>query len=278
MDTFVKTLAVGDIEICCEEQGDGEPVLLIHGGLFATGMAPLLQEPALAGHRLVRYHRRGLGGTTRGTAEPTVTTQVGDALGVLDALDVDAAHVVTHSASGPIGLELASAHTDRVRSLVLMEPGLPEPLSHPEMLGKMMPIIARLADDAEAAVRDAFVLLLGAGFEDVLALTAPDAMAQGMAEADVWASVEVPMTLGWSFGAADAAAIRQPVLFVIGSESDATLRQGGVAFDVFEAIGETLAGWFPQLETARVEGVNHLLQLQDPSAVAAAVAPFLARG
>ena len=273
----MQTLAVGDIDIRCEEQGDGEAVLLIHGGLFATGMAPLLHEPALAGYRLVRYHRRGLGGTTRGTADPTVATQVADALGVLDALGIDAAHVVTHSASGPIGLELTTTHPDRVRSLVLMEPGLPEPLSHPEMLGKMLPIIGRLGDDAETAVRDAFVLLLGEGFEAALARTVPDAMAQGMAEADVWATVEVPMTLGWSFGAAEAAAIRQPVLFVVGTDSDATLRRGGVAYDVFEATGHALAGWLPQLETARVEGVNHLLQLQDPQAVAAVIAAFLAR-
>jgi pimeloyl-ACP methyl ester carboxylesterase len=45
--------------------GDGEPVLFVHGGVFADWFAPLVGEPALAGHyRLIAYHRVSLAGSS----------------------------------------------------------------------------------------------------------------------------------------------------------------------------------------------------------------------
>ena len=39
--------ALGDIELEYELHGVGEPVLLIHPGIFADWFAPLFHEPAL---------------------------------------------------------------------------------------------------------------------------------------------------------------------------------------------------------------------------------------
>jgi len=47
-----------------EANGDGEAVLLIHGGHVADGFLPLMSEASLAdGYRLIRYRRRGYAGS-----------------------------------------------------------------------------------------------------------------------------------------------------------------------------------------------------------------------
>jgi hypothetical protein len=51
-----------------EVQGTGEPVLLTHVGRCAASFAPAMDEPASAGYRLVRYHRRGYVGSSAARA------------------------------------------------------------------------------------------------------------------------------------------------------------------------------------------------------------------
>ena len=47
--------------------GSGEPVVCIHGAFIADTFRPLLAEPSLADrYRLIRYHRRGYAGSSRG--------------------------------------------------------------------------------------------------------------------------------------------------------------------------------------------------------------------
>jgi pimeloyl-ACP methyl ester carboxylesterase len=68
-------------------------------------------------------HARVSGSTRPVQAEPTsVAVQAKDAVGLLDHLGVDRAHVVGHSFGGAIALELAAQHPTRVASLVLLEP------------------------------------------------------------------------------------------------------------------------------------------------------------
>src|SRR5438132_6697759 len=56
----------GELEFAIVGPADGEPVLLIHGAFVAEAYAPLCAEPALAArYRLVRYHRRGWGRSSR---------------------------------------------------------------------------------------------------------------------------------------------------------------------------------------------------------------------
>ena len=71
----------------------------------------------------------------------------------------------------------------------------------------------------------------------------------------------------WQFGAAKAGRITAPALSLLGGERD-------LAF--FE-IEELLRGLLPQLETARVPGVNHLLCLKQPQPVAETLARFFAK-
>jgi pimeloyl-ACP methyl ester carboxylesterase len=115
---------VNGVELEYAVVGSGEAVLFIHGAHIADALQPLVAEPALARFQRIRYHRRGLGGSTRPVAAgPTsVAVQAEDAVGLLDHLGVDRAHVAGHSFGGAIALELAAQHPTRVASLVLLEP------------------------------------------------------------------------------------------------------------------------------------------------------------
>ena len=122
------------VELQYEVVGSGETMLLIHGAHLADALQPLVAEPALERFQRLRYHRRGLGGSTYPVdAGPTsVAVQAKDAVGLLDHLGVDRAHLVGHSLGGAIALEVAAQYPTRVASLVLLEPAfLATPLARP---------------------------------------------------------------------------------------------------------------------------------------------------
>ena len=90
---------VNGVELAYEVLGSGEAVLFIHGAHLADALKPLVTQPALERFQRIRYHRRGLGGSTRPVeSEPTsVAVQAEDAVRLLDHLGVDRAHLVGHS-------------------------------------------------------------------------------------------------------------------------------------------------------------------------------------
>lgn len=97
-----------------EERGEGEAVLLIHGGSVAALFVPLMREPILSErYRLVRYHRRGFSGSAALAGEDKLSgqdyagVQVKDALAVLRGCGVQRAHVVGHSGGGWVAVQLA---------------------------------------------------------------------------------------------------------------------------------------------------------------------------
>src|SRR5262245_45062738 len=63
--TTLQRMAVNGGEIEYEVRGEGEPVLLIHGTGVAATFWTVMDEPALAGYKLIRMHRRGFAGSSR---------------------------------------------------------------------------------------------------------------------------------------------------------------------------------------------------------------------
>jgi pimeloyl-ACP methyl ester carboxylesterase len=74
----------------------------------------------------------------------------------------------------------------------------------------------------------------------------------------------------WSFAEAQARRITQPVLAVLGGDSDA----------LWPRFGETnrvLLAWLPNAERFVLPGAAHGLQMQNPRGMAEALADFFAR-
>ena len=77
----------------------------------------------------------------------------------------------------------------------------------------------------------------------------------------------MPAVAAWVFGPEQAAAIRRPVLSVIGADTQ----------PLWVEIAEFLRSSLPDVEECTIDGVGHLLHIQRPEPVARGMAEFLER-
>jgi pimeloyl-ACP methyl ester carboxylesterase len=265
----VEHFEIDDAELEYEVRGSGEAVLLIAPAAFSDGLArPLFGQPELAAkYRLIHYRRRGYTGSTRGQQPLTIARHAADAAALLRHVQVQRAHVAGHSFGGVIALELARQVPDLVHSLALLEPAL---RSGPAGKAHLQQTVGPAREKYRAGDTRGFVLffterIFGQGWEAVVERALPGAIEQAVADADVFYE-EQPALVEWTFGPEQAAAIQQPVLSVLGMRSAAVLQEGRTV----------LHGWFPQAEDFDV-GTIHMLQIEDPAAVAHGLAEFFGR-
>jgi 3-oxoadipate enol-lactonase len=114
----MRQTALNGRSFALEERGYGDAVLLLHPGFVADGIRPLFDDESLAmGRRLVRYHRRGYGQSDAAGAPASLADHAGDALALLDALEIDRVDLVGHSFGANVAIELALSAPERIRSL-----------------------------------------------------------------------------------------------------------------------------------------------------------------
>ncbi|MEW2353708.1 alpha/beta fold hydrolase [Spirillospora sp. NPDC029432] len=125
--TTGRMIETNGVELWTEEFGDPAhpPVLLIAGSMSqgVTWPDALVGRLAAAGRRVIRYDHRDTGRSSviDFEREPYSWADVkDDALGVLDAYGIAAAHVVGHSAGGLVAQWIAAEHPDRVLSLAVI--------------------------------------------------------------------------------------------------------------------------------------------------------------
>lgn len=101
------------------EQGSGPPILLIMGLSFTHEMWFRVVPELAPGNRMILFDNRGMGRSDVPRGPYTVRLMASDARAVLDAAQVDSAHVIGASMGGMIAQELALRHPERVRTLML---------------------------------------------------------------------------------------------------------------------------------------------------------------
>jgi pimeloyl-ACP methyl ester carboxylesterase len=175
-----KMAQANGIELCYESFGspDGEPLLLVMGlGAQMTAWPVELCEALVdRGFFVTRYDNRDVGHSTKlGSGEaldflPTflaamqgeavdvpyrLTDMAADAVALLDALGIDAAHIVGVSMGGMIAQTIAIEHPTRVRSLTSImsttgdtDVGQPSPEA-------MSALLRPAADDRDTAIDNA---------------------------------------------------------------------------------------------------------------------------
>jgi pimeloyl-ACP methyl ester carboxylesterase len=271
-DRAMDKAKVNGVELEYEVQGSGEPVLLIGTGPIADSFSPFFSEKALVEHyRLIRYHQRGQVGSTHTLGPVSFAEHAADAAALLGHVGISSAQVAGHSTGATIALQLAVDRPDIVHTLALLEPPLMGVPSAGAFFEKAEPALAAYgAGDREGAMMAFLSLVCSLDWETcrtVIEKHVPGGVAQAMKDADIVFGSYLPALSAWNFGPTQAAAISQPVLSVLGTETERW----------FVDSRELLRCWLPQVENCTIEGVAHLLHMQCPEPVAQGVAEFFAR-
>jgi 3-oxoadipate enol-lactonase len=106
-------------KIYWDEQGAGEPLLLIMGLAYPSDMWYRTRPALLKKFRTIVIDNRGAARSDMPPGPYPISLMASDAAAVLDAAGVESAHVYGVSMGGMIAQELTLQHPKRVRSLVL---------------------------------------------------------------------------------------------------------------------------------------------------------------
>lgn len=121
----IEEIATNGTTIHVRVGGSGPAVVLLHGyGETGDMWAPLAAVLA-RDHTVVVPDLRGLGLSSKPAGGYDKKTQGGDVAGVLDALHIDKADVVTHDIGNMVGYAFAAENPQRVTRFVLIDAPLP---------------------------------------------------------------------------------------------------------------------------------------------------------
>jgi pimeloyl-ACP methyl ester carboxylesterase len=269
----IKTATVAGTTIEYSERGEGEPLLLVHAGVFADWFVPLAASHTLDGFRIIRVRRAGYGPKAP-ASHLTIQNHAGHMTALADVLEFDAVHVVGHSSGALIALQMAADRPELVHSLMLIEPAACGPLQVPafaelaeRFVGPAMGTFA--AGDLQGAFDTFMRGVCGDRSREIIEHTlGRGGYEQAVRESSFFFSDEVPACMEWQFES--TASIRQPVLVLEGGDG----RKVGLLSQQVTAVTTTL---LPHTEIALIADTNHMLPLQDPDALGEALASFVRR-
>ena len=244
-----------------EIHGQGEPLLLLHGGLGSIGMfGPVL--PALAeGRQVIAVDLHGHGRTGLGDRPIRIPDIADDMAEVLRQLGYEQVDVLGYSFGGGVGFRLAVQHPDRVRRLAIVSAGYAQNGFYPEMLPMQAQVGAGMAEQMKATPMYESYAAVAPEPEDFPRLL--DRMGELMRTPYDWSE--------------DVKTLKMPVMLVYG-DSDMYRPEHIVKF--YQLLGGGLrdAGWMrehmSQNRLAILPDLTHYDIFLSP-ALAATVRPFL---
>ena len=262
------------IELHLIEQGTGEPVLLLHGGMGDCQSWQPQLGPFSERYRVLAYSRRHSQPNRNAITPHSLAGDVDDLNGLLDALRIERACLVGTSYGAFVALAYAVAQPGRVIGLVLAEP-------------PMHRWACRTPDGAAMAAR--FLADVwhpaGADFASGLDRSAIERLVDGMGGRATFASLSVErqrmalrnaraMRLHTEapdpFPALSRAAVARiaiPSLLVHGEHTSALHKR------VVDELGAVMS----VAEAVTIGGAGHASPLEQPQAFNAVVLPFLGR-
>lgn len=265
---------VGEVDIGFTERGSGAAIFLVHAGVFSEWFRLVYQSPTLDGFRLVRLRRAGYG-PSQPKAHLTLANHAEHAAALADHLGLKAIHWVGHSMSCQIGLFLALQRPGLVQSLTLLEPAaggggfdVPTSYDRPDFVGPAM--AAFQAGDLSGAFDHFMHGVCGDGFRTIIeARLGKAGLENAIRESAFFFRDEIPAVLEARFGPQDGAKIRQPVLCLEGGAQPPHLQR------MSHQVSERAVQLMPQTQIVVIPDANHALPLQNPEAIAEAIASFI---
>jgi 3-oxoadipate enol-lactonase len=258
-------VSVQGAELLVQVRGDGSPaVLFIHGFPFDHTLWRH-QSAALSRWTRIVPDLRGAGKSSVPSGEYSVARYATDCIEILDNLAVDQAVICGLSMGGYIAFELARRHAQRIRALILCN-------------------TKATADSPDARQdRDTMAgLAQKAGARAVADRLLPKLLARATLEAERQVGDEVRQMM-----------VRQPVAGIVGAlqalrdRPDSTPLLAAIQVPVLVIAGdddqiapaagmEEMARAIPNARFALIPRAGHVAPLEQPLAVSAAVADFLA--
>ena len=116
---FMPTLQINDINMYYEINGQGQPLLLIHG-LGSSSKDWEKQVPAFSEHyKVITFDARGHGRSDKPRGPYSIPMFADDVAGLMHKLEIVPAHVLGISMGGMIAFQLAVDHPELIKSMVI---------------------------------------------------------------------------------------------------------------------------------------------------------------
>jgi pimeloyl-ACP methyl ester carboxylesterase len=254
-------VAANGVSYYYEIHGEGEPLVLLHGGLGSIDMfAPVL--PALAdGRQVIGVDLHGHGRTALGDREISMIDMGDDLAVILKELGYGQVDVLGFSMGAGVAFRLAVQHPAVVRRLVLVSIGFARDGFYPEMLPMQAHVGAAMADAMKATPMYQSYVKIAPHPEDFPALL--DRMGTLMRTPYNWAE--------------DAKQLAMPTMLVYG-DSDMFRLEHVVEFYKLIGGGQRDAGWtrehMAKNRLAIIPDLTHYEMFMAPQLVTT-VRPFL---
>lgn len=136
---------LGDVDMFFTDDGDGPPVLLVHGWTCDSHDWVFQIDAFAERHRVIAVDLRGHGRSSAPVSDYTAQRYAADIALLLERLDVDPVVVVGHSLGGSVAAVLAVEYPALVRAMVAVEPAYGQPQAGIEWMREMS---QQFGDDA----------------------------------------------------------------------------------------------------------------------------------
>lgn len=262
--------AVNGQQLHFEEQGEGDPLVLIMGIGYDSSIWKLHQAGALARHfRVVTFDNRDAGRSSRASGPYTIADMADDVAGLLDTIGIGRTHLLGLSMGSMIAQEFALRHPDRLDRLVLCGSGAAPARSAFDPIGIWSWVKTRDAT-GEAFAAQQFVWLFSPGFlRDEMAVRQTIAMlASNPHPVDAAAYSRQAQAYVRHDALDRLPGITAPTLVITGEQD--LLTPPWISEEVASAIPGA------RLEIIRGAGASHLVMLERPDEFNRLVTTFLA--
>lgn len=261
--TPVKTgyAQVNGLELYYEIHGEGEPLILLHGGLQATEMLGGILPPLLTIRRVIAVDLQAHGRTADIDRPLSFEAMAGDIAALMKYLGIGEADVMGYSLGAGVALRTAIQHPQAVRKLVAVSTVFRRDGWYPEVVAAMAQVGAAAAEMMKPSPLYRTYARIAPRPADwpVLLTKVGDLLAKDY---------------DWS---KEVAAIKAPTMLVF-ADADAVRPEHAVQFFQLLGGGRKDAGWdgsgMPRARLAVLPGLTHYNIFSSP-ALAPTVGSFL---
>ena len=264
------TITTNGINLYYELHGRGPVVVLIPGlgydGWMFSKMIPGLAEQ----FQVISIDNRGAGQSDKPPGPYTAQLLAADVIGLLDAFDIDKAHIVGHSMGGFIAQAIAVDYPERVDKLVLSATNFGGP-HHVPITPQAMAVLTDASGDPIERLRRGIVISTAPGFAEQNPEFIEDWVTYRIRHPIDPAGYQAQLAIGLGLLSEAASfehklgAVTAPTLVLFG-EHDAVVPPGNA---------ELLASKMPNARIEILPNAGHVFPFETPAAANRAIIDFL---